>query len=82
MAQTLPGKLPLAVQDVLINRKTDLRNLAEALAFLPEGIAVMLNTPGHTGMLAGLLHPMTAYLQQIASDLESLSEGRVPSLYP
>lgn len=49
MAQTLPGKLPLAVQDVLINRKTDLRNLAEALAFLPEGIAVMLNTPAIPG---------------------------------
>lgn len=73
--------LSLDVQDVLIHRHSDLNNLAKALHALPEGIAAMINEPGQTDLLAGLLHPMRAQLQQIANDMQGLIDGRLPGWY-
>ena len=75
--------LPMAVIDVLHHRKCELTNLAEALRVLPFGIAAMIDdkTPGTQARLSGLLHPMTAYLEEIAKELEALGEGRLPGWY-
>jgi hypothetical protein len=75
--------LPMAVIDVLHHRQSELTNLAEALRVLPYGIAAMIDdkTPGTQARLSGLLHPMTAYLEEIAKELEALGEGRLPGWY-
>ncbi|MBS0501097.1 MAG: hypothetical protein JSR74_12340 [Proteobacteria bacterium] len=71
----------LNVIDVLTFRREDLNNLAKALSALPEGLAAMLGEPGQKGLLEGLLRPMSEQLERIVSDMDGLTEGRLPRWY-